>query len=703
MTKNTQLLDIPKWIRLNNQVVDEEGNPKDLNKDNEAVESYLLNYVEKNTMRFNSIKERINYLVENDFYEKEFLKPWTWEQIEEIYEIANSYNFKFPSYIGAFKFYNDYALKTDDKTTILESFEDRVVVNALHHGNGDMVKAKRITHGMMRQDFTPATPTFLNTGKKRRGEMVSCFLMEINDSLNDISRNSEFAKQLSKLGGGVSLEMTNIRAKGESIKGIQNVAKGVVGVLKLLDNDFRYADQMGQRPGAGVGYLNVFHADIFDFLDTKKLTADEDVRVKTLSLGVTIPDKMIELVKSGEDMYIFYPHTVTKEYNLPFADIAIDMGNWYDKLVANPNVRKKKIDPRKLLQTISVVQGECGYPYIMFADNVNNVNPLADFVKFSNLCTEILQPSKVSEYADYHLRDQDKIGQDVSCILTSGNVVNMVENNTIKDTVYAAMDVMNSVSDDFSIEHVPGVAKANRLMRSVGFGMMNLHGFFAKNLMAYGSEESIEFSDVYFNIVNFYSLEYSMIRAKETGQVFHGFETSTYANGTYFDGRGNIAPTSEKIASIFKDIHIPTEKEWETLKKNVAKYGLYNSHRLAIAPNGSTAYLMSATASCTPVKQLVEERTYGNSKTYFPVPFLEEAGYMYETAYDIDKFKIIDVISTIQKHIDQGISLELCINSDLTTRGLQRFYLYAHHKGIKTLYYVRTRKLKIDECESCVA
>lgn len=701
MTTKTQH-EIPEWVRLNNQVVDEFGNANDLEKDREAARVYLEKYIEKNTMRFESIEERLDYLVENDYYEEAFLKNYTIEQIEEIYDIANGYNYEFPSYMGAFKFYNDYALQTDDKLHFLESFEDRAVVNALYHADGNMVEAKRIIHGLMRQDFTPATPTTLNTGKKRRGEMVSCFLMEVGDSLNNISRSSEFAKQLSKLGGGVSLELTNIRAKGEDIKKHKNVAKGVVGVLKLLDNDFRYADQMGQRPGAGVAYLNVFHADIFAFLDTKKLTADDDVRVKTLSLGVVVPDKLIELAREGKKMYVFYPHTVEKEYNKPFSDIAIEMDKWYDKLVANPNVRKKEVDPLELLETIAVVQGECGYPYIMFADNVNKVNPLKDFVKFSNLCTEILQPSKVSEYADYHEKDKDEIGQDVSCILASGNVVNMMENNSIEDTVYAAMAVMNNVSDKFAIEHVPGVAKANRLMHSVGLGFMNLHGFYAKNFIAYGSKDSIEFADVFFNIANFYSLKYSTEKAKQRGQVFDTFETSTYADGSYFDGRGAIYPESAKVKELFSGIHIPTAEEWSDLKEHVMTHGLYNSHRLAIAPNGSTAYLMSATPSCTPIKQLVEERTYGNSKTYFPAPYLDKAAFMYETAYAINKFRLIDVIATIQKHIDQGISLELCVNSNVTTRELQRYYLYAHNKGIKTLYYTRTRKMSVEECEACL-
>lgn len=693
---------IPEWVILNNQIIDESGDIKDLNKDKEAARSYFLNEVNKKTQFFHSLKEQLDYLVENNYYESEFLEKYTFDQIQEVYDLAYAKKFRFPTYMGAFKFYNDYALKSNDERRVfLERYEDRLSVIALYHADGNFELAKQLIRSLINQDFTPATPTLLNTGKKKRGEYVSCFLLEMDDSLNDIARVQEFAMQLSKLGGGVSINLTNLRAKGESIKDIPNVAKGVVGVAKLLDNAFRYADQMGQRQGAGAVYLNVFHSDIEDFLSTKKLNADDDVRVKTLSMGVVVPDKMIELARDDKDMYVFYPHTVSKEYNQPFSEIAIKMDEYYDALVANPRVRKRKINPRKLFDMIAQLQGESGYPYIMYADNVNDANPLADTIKFSNLCTEILQPSIVSQYADYHNRDKDVIGMDISCNLASGHMGNMIKNNTIKETVFSAMDIMNSVSEKTNIAHVPGVAKANRLMRSVGFGIMGHHGYIAEKYIPYGSEEDLELIDVFFNAVNYYSLVHSMNKAKETGQTFYGFERSSYADGSYFEGRGAIYPKLDLVKEIFEEIELPSEADWAQLKEDVIEFGLYNSNRLAVAPNGSTAYVMSATPSLTPIKQIVEERTYGNSKTYFPMPASDIASFMYETAYDMDKFKIIDVIAKAQKHVDQGISFELCITSDETTRSLQRYYLYAHYQGIKTLYYTRTQKLKVEECISC--
>lgn len=692
---------IAPWILLNNQVVDEEGRIKDLKKDKEAARSYFINEVNKRTRFYHSLKEKLDYLTENDFIESEFLEKYDYEDIKKVFDYAYEQKFRFPTYMGAFKFYNDYALKSNDHTEFLERYEDRLSFIALYHADGDIEKAMELIKRLIAQDFTPATPTLLNTGKKKRGEFVSCFLLEVNDSLNDIARANEFAMQLSKIGGGVSLHLSNLRAKGETIKEHPNAAKGVVGVAKLLDNAFRYADQMGQRQGAGAAYLNIFHADIEDFIYTKKLNADDDIRLKTLSLGVVIPDKFMELAKEDKDMYLFYPKTVSDYYGMPFGDIAIHIDRYYDDMVENPKIRKKKVNPRKLLEMIAQVQGESGYPYIMYADNVNNKNPLNKDVKFSNLCTEILQPSVVSSYADYDKREMDEVGLDISCNLASGHMANMMNNKSIKETVFAAMDIMNSVSEKTDLTYVPAVARANKIMRSVGFGIMGHHGYIAEKFIGFGSKEDIELIDVFFNIINYWSLVHSMNKAKETGLKFYGFEDSDYATGKYFENRGQILPTLDKVVPLFEGIYIPTDEDWAQLKNDVMEFGLYNSNRLAIAPNGSIGYVMSATPSITPIKQLIEERTYGNSKTYFPAPALDKADFMYTTAYEMNKYKIIDVVATAQKHVDQGISFELCITSDLTTRDLQKFYLYAHHQGIKTLYYTRTQKLKITECESC--
>lgn len=693
---------IPKWIKLNNEIMFQKDGKFQFEKDKEAVHSYFVDYINQNTVFFHDLKEKLDYLIKNDYYEEEFLSDYTFEQIKSIFKIAYSYKFRFPSFMSAFKFYNDYALKTNDKTKILERYEDRVSIATLFFAKGDYKKAVEQVHTMMRQEYQPATPAFINAGRKRRGEMVSCFLLEVGDSLNDISRAIDISMQLSKLGGGVALNLNKLRAKGEAIKDVENVTKGVVGVMKLLDNAFRYADQMGQRQGSGAVYLSVFHPDITDFLDTKKISADEDVRVKTLSIGVVLPDKFIELAREDKDFYMFYPHSVYKEYGQYLDEM--DINKMYDELVENPRVRKTKGNARKLLEQLAILRSESGYPYIMFADNVNKVHPNEHIskVKFSNLCSEVLQASQVSVYTDYD--QEDEIGLDISCNLGSMNIVNVMSNQSIASTVRIAIDSLTTVTRKTNIVNAPAVARANTLMRSIGLGQMNLHGFLAQNKISYESEEAKDFANTYFMMVNFYSLQRSMELARETGETYYKFDGSTYKSGEYFEKYVTIdySPKYEKVKILFGDQHIPNIEDWTKLKEDVMKYGLYHSYRQAVAPTGSISYVQSSTAGVMPIMERIEERTYGNSKTYYPMPGLSAQNwFFYKEAYDMDMFKVVDLIATIQQHVDQGISFTLFLKDTMTTRDLNRIDLYAHHKGIKTLYYARTKDTTQEGCLSC--
>jgi ribonucleoside-diphosphate reductase alpha chain len=672
-------------------------------KDLEAAKAYFIGYVNQNTVFFHDLKEKLDFLIENDFYEREFLERYTYEEIKEVFNIAYGKKFRFPSYMSAFKFYNDYALKTNDRKKILERYEDRLSIMALYLAEGNFDKAKEMVEAFIEQRLQPATPTMLNSGRSRRGELVSCFLLEVGDSLNDIAKAVEMAMQLSKIGGGVALNLSKIRAKGEAIKGVENATKGVVGVMKLLDNAFRYADQMGQRQGSGAVYYNIFGADIEGFLDTKKVAADEDVRVKTLSIGVTIPSKFLQLEKENKDMYVFYPYTVFKAYGVHLDDM--DMDVMYDELVNNPLVRKDKLNARKLHERISSMRYESGYPYVLFRDNANkeHANNHISPVKMSNLCTEILQSSMLSTYNDYGV--EDELGFDISCNLASLNIVNVMAHKKIRESVRTGIDSLTTVVHESSIDNAPGVRRGNALMHSVGLGAMNLAGFLAKFMIQYQSPLAREFANTFFMMMNFYSIERSMEIARDTGETYFGFEGSTYASGAYFDKyiENSFAPTSERILALFEGMHIPTPQDWEELAEKVKKHGLYHSYRLAIAPNGSISYVQSATASVMPIMEKIEERTYGNSKTYYPMPYLsKETWFYYTEAYDMGMEAVVDMVATIQQHVDQGISFTLFLKDTMTTRDLTKIDLYAHHKGIKTLYYARTKDTTQDNCLSCV-
>lgn len=688
-------------IELNNEVTKRKDNGFfDLEKDQEALKVYLKEIHDK-TIYFDDEIERLHYLVDNDFYFNVFEK-YSEEELREITEYAKSIHFQFASYMSASKFYKDYALKTNDKSQFLEDYNQHVAIVALYLANGDTKQAKQFISSMVEQRYQPATPTFLNAGRARRGELVSCFLLEVDDSLNSINFIDSTAKQLSKIGGGVAINLSKLRARGEAIKGIKGVAKGVLPVAKALEGGFSYADQLGQRPGAGAVYLNIFHYDVEEFLDTKKVNADEDLRLSTISTGLIVPSKFFDLAKERKDFYMFAPHTVKQEYGVTLDDI--DLEKYYDDMVANPNIDKKKKDAREMLNTIAQTQLQSGYPYLMFKDNANKVHANSDIgqIKMSNLCTEIFQLQETSIINDYGT--QDEIKRDISCNLGSLNIVNVMESGKFKDSVHTGMDALTVVSDEANIQNAPGVKKANSELHSVGLGVMNLHGYLAKNKIGYESEEAKDFANIFFMMMNYYSIERSMEIAKERGESYQDFDQSDYANGKYFEfyTSQEFEPQFEKVRQLFDGLDIPTSEDWKALQKEVEQYGLYHAYRLAIAPTQSISYVQNATSSVMPIVDQIERRTYGNAETFYPMPFLSpETMWYYKSAFNTDQMKLIDLVSTIQTHVDQGISTILYVNSEISTRELSRLYVYAHYKGLKSLYYTRNKLLSVEECTSC--
>lgn len=691
-----------KHIYLNNEVMvkDSEGRLQ-LDKDKEAVYSYFVNYVNKNTVFFHNLKEKIDYLIKNDYY-IDFYKFYTINQMQEVFDLVYSKKFRFQSYMAASKFYQSYALMDDSGEKFLERYEDRISIVSLYLGQGNLEKAKNYALMLINQEYQPATPTFLNAGKKRSGELVSCYLDEIGDNLSGIGYALDEAMKLSSIGGGVAFNLSKLRARGEAIKGVEGRASGVLPIIKILEDIFSYANQLGQRPGAGAVYLNVFHADILEFLDTKKINVDEKIRIKSLSIGVIIPDKFMQLASEDLPCYTFYPHTVFREYGVYLDEL--DMDEWYDKLVANPNIKKKKINAREFLVKISQTQKESGYPYIFFKDNANREHALKEIgqVKFTNLCTEIMQVTEVSDINHYY--EKDNIRRGISCNLGSVNIVPVMENKRIREVVRDAVDSLTTVSDITNIEIIPSIKKANEELHSIGLGAMNLHGFLAKNFIQYESREALDFCNVFFMMMNYYSLERSMEIAKERNETFKGFEKSEYANGNYFNKyiEKNFEPVTDKVKSLFEGIYIPTKEDWENLKIQVIKNGVYNAYRMAIAPNQSTSYIMNSTASIMPIVDKVEVREYGDSTTFYPMPYLNyDNFFFYKSAYDMDQKNILKLVSVIQRHVDQGISTILYTKSTDTTRDLSKLYILAHKLGLKSLYYTRTRKSTIEECISC--
>jgi ribonucleoside-diphosphate reductase alpha chain len=676
-------------------------------KDREAVDAFFAAHVRPNSVTFASQNERLDYLIKEGYYDARVLSRYERPFVVKLFERAHASGFRFQTFLGAWKYYTSYTLKTFDGKRYLESFEDRVVMVALTLAQGDEALAQRLSDEILSGRFQPATPTFLNCGKAQRGELVSCFLLRIEDNMESIGRAVNSALQLSKRGGGVAFLLSNLREAGAPIKRIENQSSGVIPVMKMLEDAFSYANQLGARQGAGAVYLHAHHPDILRFLDTKRENADEKIRIKTLSLGVVIPDITFRLAKENGEMALFSPYDIERIYGKAFGDVAIS--ERYDELVADDRIRKKYINARDFFQRLAEIQFESGYPYIMYEDTVNRANPIAGRINMSNLCSEILQVNSASTY-DENL-DYAEIGMDISCNLGSLNIAHTMDSPDFGRTVETAIRGLTAVSDMSHIRSVPSIEAGNAASHAIGLGQMNLHGYLAREGIAYGSPEGLDFTNLYFYTITWHALHTSMMLARERNQRFAGFEHSRYASGEYFSQylEGDWQPKTARVRELFAraGIVLPTREMWQQLRDDVMRYGIYNQNLQAVPPTGSISYINHATSSIHPIVSKIEIRKEGKTgRVYYPAPFMTNENLaLYQDAYEIGPEKIIDTYAEATKHVDQGLSLTLFFPDTATTRDINKAQIYAWKKGIKTLYYIRLRQLALEgtEIEGCVS
>ncbi len=708
----TDNLNNDSYISLNAlaKFKDEKGN-YNFKADKEATKQYLENHIEPRMKKFASLEEKLAYLVDNDYYDKKVLDLYTAKFIKEIFKLAYAQNFSFLNFMGAAKFYKAYALKTNDNKQFLERFEDRAVMNALFLADGNEELALNLVKDIISNRFQPATPTFLNAGKKRRGEYISCYLLRVEDNMESISRAISTSLQLSKRGGGVALCLTNLRELGAPIKKVENLSSGIIPVMKLLEDSFSYANQLGQRQGAGAVYLSAHHPQIMQFLDTKRENADEKVRIKSLSLGVVIPDITFELAKENKKMALFSPYDIKREYGKPMSDISITKE--YQNLLNNPRIKKTFISARKFFQTIAEVQFESGYPYIMYEDTVNRRNPQKKLgrIVMSNLCSEIAQVNTPSTYNED--LSFNKTGYDVCCNLGSLNIAAAMNSaDKLGSLVSDSVQALNRVARSSDLDCAPSIEKGNKANRAIGLGAMNLHGFLATNHIYYDSPEAVEFTGIFFYTIAYHAFKESNKLAEKYG-AFKGFKDSSYASGDYFKKfiDEEVSPKTDKIKEIVAKykLVIPTKEDWEELITKIKKTGIANANLLAVAPTGSISYLSSCTPSLQPVVAPVETRKEADlGRIYVPAYKINKDNYEYyeKGAYEVGPNAIIDITAAAQKYVDQSISLTLFVEDNATTRDLNKAYIYAFKKRCNSIYYVRVREkvlagsenLTADEC-----
>ena len=716
-------------------------------EDKKAARQYFLTHVNPNTVYFHNIEEKLEYLVEHGYYEKEILdkyidsdeeNQYCSEFIKELFKHVYNYKYRFDTFMGALKFYSSYSMKTNDGKRYLERYEDRIVMVALTLAEGDKDKAVKIADEIITGKLQPATPTFLNAGKKQRGEYVSCFLLRTEDSMKSIANTITSSLQLSKRGGGVGILLTNIREQGSTIKNIEGASSGVIPVMKLLEDSFTYANQLGARQGAGAVYISACHPDVLSVLDTKRENADEKVRIKTLSIGLVIPDIAFEMARKNENLYLFSPKDVYDVYGVPMSDISIT--EKYHEMVEDPRISKKKISARHLFQTIAELQFESGYPYLMFEDTANQWNNIDGKINMSNLCSEILQINTPAEFDERGNVKEDAEGRDISCNLASLNIANVMKKGDFKDTVHTAIHSLTTVSDNTNISIVPNVRNGNEKSHSIGLGTMNLHGFLGSEKIHYGSDEALDFTNVFYATLRYHSLQASMEIAKDKG-TFYDFNKSDYvktndqgyskALENYTNGTWETFPHTQRIKEMYHeyDQWYPQQEDWQKLDKEIQEHGLYHAYLNANAPTGNISYVNNSTSSLHPIVAKIEARKQsGLGRVYYPAYGLTNDNLeYYNDAYEIGYKAIIDTYAVAGKHIDQGQSLTLFFKNTDTTRTLNKAYNYAWSRGkekneygeialydprtswktgiVKTLYYSRIRSDSIEgtELEGCVS
>lgn len=708
-----------------------------LDKDKEAAHAYFLEVVNPNTVFFHTLEEKINYMVDEGMWDAKVVRRFDFRVTKELFKRAYDKKFRFPTFLGAYKFYSQYAMKTLDGTRWLERFEDRVVLNALAYSSS-IRHAETMIDLIMAGVFQPATPTFLNAGRVRGGKPVSCFLLRIEDNMESIARGIHDSLQLSKNGGGVALLLSNIREESAPIKGIENQSSGIIPIMKLLEDSFSYANQLGARQGAGAVYLHACHPDIMKFLDTKRENADEKIRIKTLSLGVVVPDILFELAREGADLALFSPCDVERVHGVPLSDLSVDEKYW--NMVVDDRIRKEWVSARKLLQRISEIQFESGYPYLMFESAANEANPAPNLgrINMSNLCSEIMQPNAASKWKPNG--EMTRVGADISCNLGSVNIARMLEYvdgaralkpyaepielvqgtvffYVVKSIVEFLSAVADSANQDGDQEINPSITKGNVNTRAIGIGQMNLHGYLISQGIKYDSPEARAFFSAYMRVFTQTAiLSSQMLCFPEEGEEKAAWapaadwESSDWASGRK---QAKLQEAHLEANKRHEGIDIPAPKwllmELEDLDFTRAKRTpMANLFLQAIPPTGSISYINHSTASIHPVTAAVETRKEGKiGRAYYPAFGLTADNYKdVETAYQTSQKAVIDMYAEAAPFVDQGISSTLFLPDTATTADLTRLHMHAWRKGLKSLYYVRILQKAIEgtnsaECVSC--
>jgi ribonucleoside-diphosphate reductase alpha chain len=668
---------------------------------------------------YHNVYELIETLTEKGIYSQALLNTYTREEVLELEGILSPEKDQKFTFVGLFLLSDRY-LARDHHKAVYELPQERWLIIAMSLMQNEPAD-KRINFikeaywALSNLYMTVATPTLANAGKSY-GQLSSCFIDTVEDSLDGIYLNNWDIARLSKDGGGIGVYFGKVRALGSDIKGFKETSSGVIPWIRLLNDTAVSVDQLGQRQGAVAVYLDIFHKDMMSgFLDLKTNNGDERRKAHDVFTGVTIPDLFMKKLEEKDangmstgEWSLFCPHQVKQTMGWKDEEgNALGLEDFYDEkdyafftekyeeAVAHPLLPRKTVRAMDIMKQLMVAQLETGTPYMFYRDEVNRQNPNKKqrgrtSVYCSNLCTEIAQnmsPTSITrEYKDKkgNIIIVRKPGDFVVCNLSSMHLANVVEDNVIERTAKIQMRMLDNVIDLNTLS--VGQAEAtNKHYRAVGLGTFGWHHVLAKQGIYWESKEAVDFADSLYERIAFAAITSSMELSKEKG-AYPGFQDSEWENGDYFERRSYES------------------KEWEKLKGNVKKYGIRNGWLMAVAPNSSTAKIAGSTDGIDPIYALEYAEEKKNFKLKVTPPDLTHVTYPFyqKVRHELDQHWSIQQNAARQRHVDQGISFNLYVRHNIHAKDLLSLHMEAWRQGLKTTYYIRsTSQQEIEECESC--
>ena len=646
--------------------------------------------------------EKLCYLVKEGLYGDYILEHYSREELLMAAGFMDEERDKLLNYSGLDLMISRYTIHTH-KGTVLETPQEMFLGIALHLAMEEkqdrMEWVRRFYDMLSRLQVTMATPTMSNA-RKPYHQLSSCFIDTVPDSLKGIFRSINNFAMVSKFGGGMGLYFGKVRAKGGSIRGFEGAAGGVVRWIRIVNDTAVAVDQLGMRQGAVAVYLDAWHRDLPEFLNLRTNNGDDRMKAHDVFPAVCYPDLFWRMAKEdlNQDWHLMCPHDILMTKGYALEDYyGEEWEKRYLDCVADPRIEKRTICLKEIVRLILRSVVETGTPFTFNRDIVNRANPNghAGIIYCSNLCTEIAQNMKPIESLQTEIQTRDgdpvvvsttKPGDFVVCNLASLSLGHLpVEDKAaMREVVRTAVRALDNVID-LNFYPLPYAKLTNRRYRSIGLGCSGYHHMLAKAGIMWESQEHLDFVDRVFETINYAAIEASADLAEEKGS-YALFEGSDWQTGAYFEKRGYEG------------------KKWEALRRKVAEQGMRNAYLLAIAPTGSTSILAGTTAGVDPVmnKFFLEEKK-GSMLPRVAPELGPDTYWYYKNAHYIDQSWSVRACGIRQRHIDQAQSVNLYITNDYTLRQVLNLYIEAWEAGVKTLYYVRSKSLEVEECESCSA